>query len=219
MNGRIVTLDTSTHHAAQELLPWLINGTLERKDAAWVWEHVQNCSQCQADFDWQRKLREATLAADSDSDMVPDVERALDKLRPRLATAKRTKRGSLSALLQRLWHDGAAWMWWTMAAQTAVIVGLAVLLIPPSGDIATFHGLGTPANAAGNVVVMLRPQTAEREWRHILQESGARIVDGPTATNAYVLHVPSTRQTQVIHALRSNAAVTLAEPLDSRGDP
>jgi hypothetical protein len=62
-----------------------------------------------------------------------------------------------------------------------------LLLARPGDDNASYRGLGATGHAQGNVVVAFNPDTPERELRRILQAAEARVVDGPTVTDAYVL--------------------------------
>lgn len=215
MSGHVVHLDTLSHQAAQELLPWFVTGALCADEMALVREHMRTCAQCRIDADLHRKLRAMQPAPSA----LPDAERAFARLQPFLVTAPRPSahapaRPGPSAFWRRLYGTGSTWTRWTLAAQAVVI---ALLLMRPNAGPAWYRALGTPANAAGNVVVMFKPDTTEQELRRILQESGARLVDGPTATDAYVLRVPGAQQRQAIAMLRSKPAVILAEPLDSGG--
>ena len=63
-----------------------------------------------------------------------------------------------------------------------------------------------------------RPEASERELRQALQDSDARLVDGPTVTGAYLLHVPAAQQAEALRHLRAHAAVVLAESLET-GSP
>jgi hypothetical protein len=49
--------------------------------------------------------------------------------------------------------------------------------------------------------------------RRILRGAGARVVDGPTESNAYVLDVPAERRMLALQRLRAERAVVLVEPL------
>jgi hypothetical protein len=120
------------------------------------------------------------------------------------------------------WRSAAAnqssWLRWAVAAQWVAIIGLGALLLRPD-DTPAYQVLGAGAAAGGNMVVMFQPNTSERELRRILQAQNARIVDGPTVTDAWLLNVPAERHAQVLQALRGNAAVKLAEPLDGDSAP
>ena len=55
MNARILRLGGDEHQAAQVLLPWFVNGTLDAAEAAQIGEHVAQCSACQADVAARRQ--------------------------------------------------------------------------------------------------------------------------------------------------------------------
>lgn len=216
MSGRIVRLDISIHQTVQELLPWFVTETLDPDDLALVQEHLQHCTQCQADVDWQRKL----CALPPTAGATPDMERSLAQLLPRLGARRyRPKSAALVKWWRTLAGGGTAWMRWGLAAQFAVILGLAFMLVRPGDDTAAYRVLGAAGKAGGNVVVVFKPETTERELRRILLASGARVVDGPTVTDAYLLKVSDAQRTIAINGLRAEPAVVLAESLDSGGGP
>jgi hypothetical protein len=85
---------------------------------------------------------------------------------------------------------------------------------------ASFHALGlSTAARAGDIVVVFKPQTSEARLRQLLKASGARIVDGPTSTDAFLLFTPSGQRATAIARLRAAAEVSLAEPIDAGGSP
>lgn len=131
---------------------------------------------------------------------------------PRIGAPRRVSWWGIKAANQ------SAWLRWAVAAQWLVIVALGALLLRPD-DVPAYRVLGAGVAAGGNMVVVFQPSTSERELRHILQAQNARIVDGPTVTDAWLLNVPNDRHAQILQALRSNAAVKLAEPLDGDTAP
>ena len=204
-------MTTATHQHAQPLLPWLLAGTLDDADLAAIELHVAGCAECQADLAWQRQLRTASAPPDAGC----DAERAYAALLPRLA-AQEPRIGTLAR-----WRNAAAannaWLRWAAGAQLAVIAVLALLLARPS-FVTDYRALGA-APPAGSVVVTFRPDTPEREIRRILQANGARVIDGPTVTDAYVLALPAAQSGSALTRLRAEPAVTLAEPLTAGGRP
>lgn len=122
------------------------------------------------------------------------------------------------------WRTAAAnqpsWLRWAAAAQCVIIAGLLVLLARPDAP-AEYRAMGAadanPGAASANLVVMFQPDTTEHALRAALQAQGARIVDGPTVTDAYLLAVPPSERTRVLQALRSDPAVKMAESIDSGG--
>lgn len=193
------------HQALQELLPWLVNGTLAPDQLAMVTEHLRGCAQCRQDVKWQRSVAAAAPAAPEGLDM----ERALGRLMPRLEARK----AAPQRRLRDLW-EGRGWMPWALAAQTALIAVLAVQATAPDGLQPDYHVLGAgPMPTAGNMVVAFRPDATLADLRRLAQANGARVVDGPTVTGAYVLEVDAGRQAQVAAAFKADPAVLLAEPL------
>lgn len=129
------------------------------------------------------------------------------------------------SMLRRLMEtfDRGGWRNWALAAQLMVIAGLSVLLWPAgSGQDAAYpqyRALGSGAVAAPDVVVMFQPDARFEQVQRVLQASGARIVDGPTVTGAYLVDVDAARMPQLLAALRADPAVRLAEPLGAGAVP
>lgn len=214
MTGRILRLDTSTHQAVQELLPWFVTNMLDADEAAFVQEHLRTCSQCQSDAECQRRLRAALAQVAPVSGT--DAERAFTLLSARLEAPRRKSFFAWLMALRELLRKEPPWVRWVMAIEAAMIASLALLLAPQDRTlVASYRGLGTPgSHAGGNIIVTFRPGTTEQQLRHILQKSGARIVDGPTVTDAYVLSVPDMKQAEVVEALRSAPTVAQAHLLN-----
>jgi hypothetical protein len=219
MNSHLARTRPAAHHAVQQLLPWLLAGTLDSAELATVQLHLQTCAQCQADLAWQRKLRAAAPAADA----AFDPDRGFAQLLPRLGPQTPSSRiGVLDRWLKAAAANGA-WLKWTALAQLAAIGVLSVMLARPGIDAAGYRAMGGPAGeakgGAGNAVVVFRPDTREREIRRILQASGARVVDGPTVTDAYVLALPPSQAAAALARMRAESAVTLAQPLADGRQP
>lgn len=105
----------------------------------------------------------------------------------------------------------AAWAGWAVAASALATVGFVVLPHVPARP----RLLGaSPSAAPGDLVVVFRPQATESDIRSALQGAGARIVDGPTASDAYVLAAPVARRTAALAKLRASHGVIMAEPVD-----
>lgn len=214
MSRRNTSSDEDAHLEAQQLLPWLLAGTLEGAELARVQAHLGSCEQCRADLARERNLR----AAGRQSAPALDPDKALAQLLPRLGPQE-APRGALGR-----WKSAAAanerrWLRALAAVQALVIAALALLLARPGADDASFRGLGAAGQAQGNLVVVFNPDTPERELRRILQASEARVVDGPTVTHAYVLAVAQARQATALERLRAEPDVALAQPLEPESGP
>jgi hypothetical protein len=53
--------------------------------------------------------------------------------------------------------------------------------------------------------------------RAVLAASHERLVDGPTSARAFVAHEPPAARERSLAALRADATVLLAEPIDDAG--
>jgi hypothetical protein len=187
-----------------DLLPWYVTGQLDGAERARVEAHLNGCADCRAEVRFQRRL-EAEVAR-----LPLDVEEGWARMRRRLA-ADRPGRRVVDALRRR-----AAWLGWGVAA--VVSLGAGALLLPslaPSQGAAAYHALGAaPRGTAGNVVVIFRPDATERQMRETLHASGARLVDGPTPADAYVLHVAPAQRPAALAILRGRGDIVLAQPVD-----
>ena len=211
MSARVLPFDPAAHKVADVLLPWFVNGTLDKDELAFVQQHLSACLPCQREVQWLRELRAACVdgeAAPGASTVFRNLRRQLDE--PRAGRGK-------GASLPRLWRRAPSWSRWAMAAQLAVIVALGAALVPATDGPALYRTLGARNAAApttGTLVVVFDPTTTESDLRRILRKAGARVADGPTETNAYVLKVAAERRVEAAQALRAEPAVTLVEQLD-----
>jgi hypothetical protein len=165
----------------------------------------------------------ATMAGDGVTPAVATSAAAADAAAAASIAAHGRDAGATSTHRVSWWRAAAAnqpsWLRWAVAAQWVAIIGLGALLLRPDADPAAYRTLGAGAAARGNLVVVFQPSTSERELRHILQAQNARVVDGPTVTDAYLLNVPAASRAQALQALRAESAVKLVEPLDGGSAP
>jgi anti-sigma factor RsiW len=217
VGGRIVDLLSSPHRAAEALMPWLLNGTLRPAERRSLEDHLHECGACRAELERQRRL--ASLYCD----VVPaepefDRSAAFERLSARLdaeaapAPAKRRARPPFGwrfvAALQLCVIAALVWTVWLLRTDalddgTSAYRGLAASSAPASGD----------------AIVIFTAEATESEVRHALQRAHARIVDGPTAAGAYVLHFEHGTTEAALAVLRSERSVYRVEPLTAAGAP
>ena len=211
--AEIFSLRPSEHDSVQKLLPWFVNGTLSGREAERVQSHLSECGECRDDLAFERKLAHgvATLPLNADD--------GWNAMQLRMAQeAPQVRESGPVRLLRRRVPVG-----WAMVGSLAASVALAVVLTgvrPGSAPQQTYHTLGSaPADSRGQVVVLFKPDTTEQQMRIVLTAQGARLVDGPTAAGAYVLHVDNGDPADAIKALRQSSQVVLAERLANDGRP
>lgn len=217
MTARVVTL-AATHQNVQELLPWFVMGTLDDDDRQLVERHLESCAGCRHEIEWHGQMRDANLA----QPLPRDADRAFAALRARLPGALQTQsRASRFAAVVEWWRGQQSGVRWALALQPVAIAALAFALllgtqrtVNPAPQI--YHALSRPADAtAGRLVVVFSPQATQAEMRRVLLASGTRIVDGPTAADAYVLAVAPERVEQALKQMRQEPSVLLIQSLEA----
>ena len=207
----IIPLHGEDHEEVQALLPWYVTGQLEPADKAKVEAHLAACGECQAEVRFQRRL-------DQEIDALPmGVNQAWSRMKRRVAEEPGRRGAGIQGLgLARLGRT-APWAGWAAAAVLALALGS--LAIPRASrltqGVATYHALGSFSESpAGNVIVLFKPDASEATLRADLRAGHARMVDGPTAAGAYVLHVPASERDADLAALKAAPGVAAAEPID-----
>lgn len=211
MTGTIISLHGNQHDAVNALLPWYVTDTLDAEERARVEAHLAVCQACQADLAGERRLKAlvADTAAAGDVDggfarLLADIDAAPEDSRP---------------VIRRQWNDSPTWMRWAIAAQLLLLAGGGAWLgLSASGAKPQYHALGAAEQPhPGNVVVVFRPDARESDVRGALRTAHARLVDGPTEADAYILTVPAADHNTALKTLRADKAVVVAEPLDGGG--
>ncbi len=213
MTGTIISLHGDQHDAVNALLPWYVTDKLDAEERARVEAHLASCPACQADLAGERRLK--ALVADTAA--AGDADAGFARLMADIDAAPAAPRPHLS----RQWSNSPAWMRWAMAAQLTLLLGgglwLAASQKPQSQGTTQpqYHALAAPDQPRpGNVVVVFKPDARESEVRGALRAAHARLVDGPTAADAYVLAVAPPLRDAALKGLRADKAVVVAEPLD-----
>jgi anti-sigma factor RsiW len=203
------------HDEAEELLPWYATGQLDEADRQRVDAHLESCAHCRQQLALERRL------VDEFQSMSLEVESGWARLKARLdapvavpelsAAARRPRRtnplAELWALLSRPAVAGLAF------AQLAFVLVAGSVLLSLSRP--SYRVLGSaPPPAAANVIVMFRADATVEDVRHALKAAGASIVDGPTSTDAYLLHVAPQQRPASIAKLQSDDNVQLAQAID-----
>jgi anti-sigma factor RsiW len=215
MVGRVLSFGRSPHQDVQELLPWFLNGTLQGEEAARVEEHLRGCPGCREELECLRVMQSEYV----ESEMAPEAQAALAKLRPRLEEAVPARRPPPRRATGRaatLTAPFPVWFKLAMAAQFALVFGLGWAVLQPDRAGLAYHTLsaaGAPERAVGSLVVVFDPAAPQRDVVRILRASGGRVVDGPTASNGYVVAVPDGGLSAALTRLHAEPSVVLAEPL------
>lgn len=234
MTGNIVPLDPDPHAAVQALLPWYATGRLDPAEAAIVEAHLPGCPACRAELAAERAWPHLLPVTGAQV----DVEAGWAAMRARLAGQTGDDEASLPGAPHpapwrsrpRGWASAGPLLRWGWAAPTAVAAlllampgwrpgageGVAPVATPATAPAAppAWRALGAPAGETAMALVRFREGASEAQVREALHLADARVVDGPTATDAWVVALPREHYAQALGVLRSQPAVALAEALE-----
>ena len=206
MKARILPLDSAEHRSAQDLLPWFVNGTLGAAEASSVARHLAGCERCRKDAAEQAQLRASAPA----TPVAGDVDRDWAVLRSRIDAFAPAPTHRPESASPRAWRR---WLPFTVAAQGALILALVLVLIAGPSREERYRALGAhPAAAEANAVAVFRGDATSAQMRDALQAVEARIVGGPTITDAYLLRIGNPTP-QVLARLRAQPGVLRVEAL------
>ncbi len=216
---QILPFPTDRHAEVHLLLPWYVTGQLDAVETAFVAEHLAECGACRADLVQERHLADAVArdtgeTGDSWAVMAARLD-ATSSVSVATAAPRRRTRDPLRAARRAVMRPRT--LRWVVAAQFVAMLALGAQTLTQryDGRPGAYHVLGDAgATHSGNVLAMFRPETSEAAFRRALQASGARLVDGPTASGAYVLAVPGGLGGAALARLRRDADVTMAEPIE-----
>jgi hypothetical protein len=113
------------------------------------------------------------------------------------------------ALTYQTFHDKMA------AMMDATFPGRSTLVQAGVDDVAS-HLAPVDASAPANALVVFRPDATEADIRAALRAGDARLVGGPTVTDAYLLRIPDLGAAPLAR-LRAQRAVARVESLE--GEP
>lgn len=196
------------HEQAEELLPWYATGELDAAEHALVEAHLAACARCQRQLVFERRLVEEFQG------FSPEVDSAWARLRERIDAPAPDRDGWLARVLRDLKQLVTRPAVAALAAAQVAFVALAAAFLPSLAPSYVTLGDRPAASSSPNVIILFRPEATEADMRDILRSSGAQLVGGPTAADAYLLTVPPKARPIALAKLQSNDDVIMAEAID-----
>jgi len=205
--AEIIQLRNNPHDEAQQLLPWLVNGSLSADEAERGEGHLAVCEECRTEVDAERRLAAAIESMPINSDA------AWERIEQRLEAQPQVDLSRAAGVWRKRVPFG-----WAVISPLAAAAAVAVLIINVPSRQPTeplYRALGaSEISRPANLVVQFQPATRVSAMQAALQSVDARLTDGPTATGAYLLRVDQSKRELALKRLRDNQSITLAEPID-----
>jgi len=217
MSGQILHLEPDPHVAVQRLLPWYLTGRLATAEHDAVEAHLAQCPECRAELETERQWQ---LLQPGHGAQV-DVEAGWARLRARLGGDLAPPAVATPPAPRRRAWKVPAWVrlparaWAAPAMLSAALVAAIGYTLRPMPVVGEYHALSAQADAGATAVVRFSPDATEAQIRHGLKDSGARLVDGPTVSDAYVVRLPREHYAAALDKLRKEPGVALVEALES----
>lgn len=201
-----------THEEAWDLIPWLVNDSIDPLQRTRLAQHVDGCAHCQGELRSQRVLLQAMNAG-------PQVEAM-----PRASLQKLWARLDADAMPPPVpagptWRQRLGSLSWMVAGTACLVLllGASVLALLRPGDppAAAYRTVTDPAAtpAHAGIRAVFAGDLRMSELQALLESTGLHIVAGPSASGVYTLDAAADGDAgAALAALRAHPAVRFAEP-------
>lgn len=212
----MITHEPMTHDLAIELLPWLVNGSLDPDEREAVQLHTVSCIICRRELAELRMLHEAIGNAEAEIEVpAPDMRRINARIDSQLENASRV--GAWLAAARRLF--GSPWRI-AFVAQTIALLVVAVVWPRPEETQPVFQTLTTAeVLPAGHYLrVVLDPRIELAEVSGLLNANSLTVASGPSQRGVITLRfadgVADEERNAIINTIREDVQVLFAEPVE-----
>lgn len=230
-------IDQGIRRRFEEMLPWYVNGTLERESRQWFETQLATHPELRSELEFTETIQARVQA--SVPQVAPDL--GLDTLMSRIhaerasapspARPARSQAAATPGLMARLtaFLEGFRLTpaFATAAAVIAVQAGIIGVLVSNQPD----GGVDDPAysgfRSAGDGVVVTGPllevafnaDAREREIRALLVEVGGTLAGGPGQLGQYMVYVPADRIADTLRVLEASPIVDAVEIVPDSATP
>lgn len=209
----MITHETMSHDAAIELLPWLVNDSLQGSERDAVQTHAMNCIICRREVAELEALQQSIHAMAAEAPP-PDMRRINARIDAQLERAGRGRQllEGVRAFFASPWRAA-------FVAQSIVLVAVAAMWLQGGTGEPEFRTLSTAETLpAGNYLrVVFDPTLEQAAIDALLAEAGLGVAAGPTERGVITLRfadaLAETDRAAVAEALRNDARVLFAQPV------
>jgi len=212
----VTTHEPMSHDQAIELLPWLVNESLQAEEHSAVSEHARNCVICRRELEELKVLQQSIDSAASQAVLPePDMRRINARIDQDLARAN--SGASILAAINDFFRSP-----WRVAfaVQTLALVAVTFVWLQPRDVEPEFVTLTTPQTLpAGQYLrVVFDPMLDEAGVALLLDEARLSIAKGPSERGVYTLRfaegVSADQQTGIANGLRADGRVLFLQTVE-----
>lgn len=207
--------DLLPHEAAAELLPWLINNSLDEDEKEAVLEHARACVICRRELGELERLRDSiSPASEASSVPAPDmrsINARIDRLIDRRSWG-RSLRSWIRDRFERSWRI-------VLAAQSVLLIALVGLLLWPEPENPEFTTLTRPNDLPDGLYIRLvfSPEIAQTELSDLLDRFELEVVEGPSTRGVYTLALADSMSVddrdRLVTSLQADSSILFAQPV------
>lgn len=203
------------HDQATELLPWLVNDTLDPQERDAVHQHATSCVICRREIARLQALQAAIVSMEGqDAVEAPDMRRINARI-----DALADRENFVNVALTRL-HEwfGNPWRL-AFTLQTALLVALGAVWLAPRNPEPEFRTLTEPQSlpAGYYLRVVFNPTLDSAHMSSLLNGTRLTIVSGPSARGVYTLRfadgTAASDRVAVVSALQGQPGVLFVQPV------
>jgi len=209
--------EVMSHGEAIELLPWLVNDSLDNAERDSVLEHARSCVICRREMADLESLRNSVSHA-AGLTATPALD--MRRINARIDAWENRDQALMSRLRELI---GSPWRV-AFAAQTVLLIVLGTALLWPDRDGARFTTLTAPEKLPDGyyVRVVFDPDLGAGELSRLLGQMNLTVIAGPSERGVYTLSIPgrvsATERDAVVSDLLTHSGVLFAQPV-ARGAP
>ena len=205
--------ESVSHEQAVELLPWLVNGTLDAQEREVVFEHAHACVICRRELSHLHQLQESFSDA-SNTVLIPEPD--MRKINARIDALVDRQNWVWTQLLQLREIFDSPWRI-GFVVQSAILVLLATAVLWPGNETLEFTTL-TQADSLPDgryVRVVFTPDIQQSEITNLLDNFDLTIVEGPSNRGVYTLGVWDAAETNdvLVQSLQDDPNILFAQPV------
>lgn len=207
--------DMLPHEKATELLPWLVNDSLDEDEKVAVLEHAGACVICRRELGDLERLRDSISRV---STALPTPAPDMRNINARIDALIDRRNWGRNLLSQARETFESPWRI-AFAAQSILLIVLAGVLLWPKSENAEFTTLTQPDNLPDGhyVRVVFSPELAQSELLTLLGKFELKVIEGPSSGGVYTLglaeFLSAEDRDKLLKSLQDDPKVLFAQPV------